>query len=294
MPRQRQEGNRYFSLDVDFFSDKKIKILKARYGADGITIFIYLLCEIYKNVYYLQVDDDFEFVLSDDLNMESNKVKQVMKFLLERSLLDSKLFQSDTILTSAGIQRRFQRMVKSRAIKNPITVGRYWLLSEEETETFIKVNLSLNNSENNDDNSKKNNDDFRNNETKEKEKKIKDIYTAPQESYFEDRLLNDAFLLFIQSRQSHGEKLSYEQILCYRDELKEMSTKTEELIAIAKKAFMNGWKNFYPLKKKESNTSGKKNEVKNRFNNFQQRNYDFDEYEKKLLNQGGGTDDTSD
>ena len=32
MARRKQEGNRFFRLDVDFFSDKKIKILKARYA----------------------------------------------------------------------------------------------------------------------------------------------------------------------------------------------------------------------------------------------------------------------
>lgn len=271
MPRQRQEGNRYFSLDVDFFSDKKTKILKARYGADGITIYIYLLCEIYKNGYYLQVDDDFEFIISDDLNMDSNKVKQVMKFLLERSLLDSKLFQSDTILTSAGIQRRYQRMVKSRAVKNPITVGRYWLLSEEETETFIKVNPSLNNSENNQLNSRNNDDNSKNYDTKEKEKKRKYIYTASPETYFEDSALNDAFLQFIQARQEKGDNLSKEQVLCYRDDLCSMSDKTEEQIAIAKRAFMNNWKNFYPLNKQPKGSAGKKSGNSNRFNNFPQR-----------------------
>lgn len=35
MARRRQEGNLFFRLDVDFFSDRKVKILKARYGADG-------------------------------------------------------------------------------------------------------------------------------------------------------------------------------------------------------------------------------------------------------------------
>lgn len=51
MARRKQEGNRFFRLDVDFFSDKKIKILKARYGADGITLYMYFLCEIYKSGY---------------------------------------------------------------------------------------------------------------------------------------------------------------------------------------------------------------------------------------------------
>ena len=40
MARRKQEGNRFFRLDVDFFSDKKVKILKARYGADGVTFCI--------------------------------------------------------------------------------------------------------------------------------------------------------------------------------------------------------------------------------------------------------------
>ena len=98
MARKKQEGNRFFRMDADF-SDRKIKILKARYGADGIVLYLYLLCEIYKTGYYLQVDDDFEYIISDDLNMDGNKVKQVLNFLLERSLFDDTLFQSDkTIL----------------------------------------------------------------------------------------------------------------------------------------------------------------------------------------------------
>ena len=121
MARKKQEGNRFFRMDADFFSDRKIKILKARYGADGIVLYLYLLCEIYKTGYYLQVDDDFEYIISDDLNMDGNKVKQVLNFLLERSLFDDTLFQSDKVLTSAGIQRRYQAMVKARATKTPIT-----------------------------------------------------------------------------------------------------------------------------------------------------------------------------
>jgi len=42
--RKQSQGLDYFPLEIDFFSDKKIKILKARYGADGITIYLYLLC----------------------------------------------------------------------------------------------------------------------------------------------------------------------------------------------------------------------------------------------------------
>lgn len=285
MGRLRKEGNEFFSFDVDFFSDRKIKILKARYGADGITLYIYLLCEIYKNGFYLKLDEDFEFIVSDDLNMNSDKVKQVLTFLLERSMFDKQLFQSDAVLTSTGIQRRYQLMVKSRAVKNPITVERYWLLSEEETETFIKVNSFLNNSKNNEDNSKKNNLNSEKNDTKEKKGKEKNIYidTAETKVVFQDKDLESAFQLFVTCRAQNGQKLTEEQIILLREELQNLGDTVQEQIAIAKKATVNGWKSFYPLKKQESKKQKPKNS--NKFNNFHQRDYDMAALEKELLNQ---------
>lgn len=285
MGRLRKEGNEFFSFDVDFFSDKKIKILKARYGADGITLYIYLLCEIYKNGFYLKVDEDFEFIASDDLNMNSDKVKQVLTFLLERSMFDKQLFQSDAVLTSTGIQRRYQLMVKSRAVKNPIKVERYWLLSEEETETFIKVNSFLNNSENNEDNSRKNDFNSENNDTKEKKGKEKNIdrdIEKKSEIAFADKDLEAAFQLFVTCRAQNGHKLAEGQIILLREELQSLGENVQERIAIVKKATVNGWKSFYPLKKQDSKKQKPKSS--NKFNNFHQRDYDMQSLEKQLLN----------
>ena len=181
-------------------------------------------------------------------------------------------------------------MVKARALKNPITVEGFWLLSEEETETFIKVNPSLNNSENNPDNSKKNNDNSEKNDIKGKERKGEYIYTAPPGTYFEDSSLNDAFLLFLKVRQNNGDSLTKEQVQLLREELLSMSDKPEELTAIVKKSAMNGWKSFYPLKKARTRKTEAKGS-KNRFNNFPQREYDFEEYEKKLLMHGAGAEE---
>lgn len=167
MARPRKRGIEYFPFDVDFFSDKKIRILKSRFGADGITIYLYLICEIYRNGYYIQLDEDYEYIIADDLGMSNEKVKQVLKFLLERSLLDSTLFQSDTIITSQGIQRRFQSAVKTRGLKSEIEVEeKYWLLSEQETQPFIKCTHNSDNSENNDSYSENNSDNSENNDTK--------------------------------------------------------------------------------------------------------------------------------
>ena len=158
MARPRKRGIEYFPFDVDFFSDKKIRILKSRFGADGIAIYLYLLCEVYKNGYFIQIDEDYEYIIADDLSMSNEKVKQVLKFLLERSLLDSKLFQSDTIITSRGIQCRFQEAIKTRASKSDIEVeSKYWLLSDSETQPFIKFTHNYDYSEKNPSYSEKNN-----------------------------------------------------------------------------------------------------------------------------------------
>ncbi len=168
MARPRKKGIDYFPFDVDFFSDKKIRILKSRFGADGITIYLYLLCEVYRNGYYVQIDEDYEYIIADDLGMSNEKVKQVMKFLLERSLLESTLFKSDTIITSHGIQRRFQEAVKTRGQKSEIEVdGKYWLLSEQETQPFIKCTHNQDYSDKNGSYSKKNNDNSEKKDTKE-------------------------------------------------------------------------------------------------------------------------------
>ena len=157
MGRPRKTGIDYFPFDVDFFSDKKIKILKSRFGVDGITIYLYLLCEIYRNGYYIEYDDDYTYIIADDLGMSGEKVKQVLAYLLERSLLTSILLLPVTVITSHGIQCRFQEAVKVRAAKSGIEVDkRIWLLNEQETLPFIKYTQNEGLSEKNPSKSEKN------------------------------------------------------------------------------------------------------------------------------------------
>ena len=117
MARPQKEGLDYFSFDVGFFSDRKVKIIKARYGVDGLAVYLYVLCEIYKDKgYYLKTDDDFIYTISDDLSMSYEKIGQILNFLLERSLFDDTLFKSDKVLSSRGIQKRFQEAVKQLSL----------------------------------------------------------------------------------------------------------------------------------------------------------------------------------
>jgi len=248
----RKKGLDYFSFDVKFFSDKKIKILKSRYGINGIILYIYLLCEIYDNGYYLKIDNDYEYIISDELNLESNLVKQVMNFLLERSLFDNKLFQSDKVLTSAGIQKRFQLAVKTRAKKNPIIIDRFWLLESEETEPFIKVMHYYDNSENNDDNSRNNSDNSENKgikESKVKESKVKESKVKKESViyYPSDEKLNAAFASYVEARKQMKSPMTSHAVDLAIKKLDDMTSDNDIKIEILEQSIINGWKGIFPL-----------------------------------------------
>lgn len=275
MPRPQKDGIDYFPLDVNFFSDPKIKILKARYGVDGIAVFVYLLCEIYRAGYYIRFDEDRLFIMSDDLNMSSDKVMQVLKFLLDRSMLDSMLFQSDDVLTSAGIQRRFQLAVKERAKKNPVEVKGFWILDEAETEPFIKVNPILNKSQKNTDNSGKNNSNSQElslKKSKVKESKEKNNNTV---TYVPDAELNRALNDFAAYRKGIKKPMTDRAMELLIEKLYSLSTDTGDQIAILNQSIMNGWQGVFPLKEKQK-ASGGKVPAPNQFHNFEQRDTDYD------------------
>ena len=141
MARPKKTGLDYFPFDVDFFSDKKIKRLRASYGSDGVAVYIYMLCEIYRSGYYVEYDDDLILDISDELNISTNAITQILNHLFSRSLLvvlESKLTVPVKIITAASVQRRFQAAKKGG--KREVDVAaEFWVLKKEETESFIKV-----------------------------------------------------------------------------------------------------------------------------------------------------------
>lgn len=176
MARPIKKGLSYFPFDVDFFEDRKIKELKGKYGSDGITVYMYLLCLIYKeNGYFLQLDDGFNYVASADLNMDSDKIGQIINFLCKRSLFDDTLFTSDKVLSARSIQLRYQEAIKARASKTAVQVDKFWILEKEETQGFIQCTHFESFSKKNEGYSEKNEGYSEKNDTKEKESKEKKI-----------------------------------------------------------------------------------------------------------------------
>lgn len=148
MARPIKSGLDYFPFDVDFFLDKKIKRLRAKFGTDGIAVYMYLLCEIYRNGYYIEYDEDLILDIADELNISEGSTTQIMNYLLSRSLLDDTLAKSVKVLTAASIQRRYQE-AKKGGKRDVVVERKFWVLPKKDTQSFIKLYPDDDNSENN-------------------------------------------------------------------------------------------------------------------------------------------------
>ena len=180
MARQKQDGLHYFPFDTDFFyADKRINRLHSRYGNNGLILYIYLLTEIYRKGYYIRWDED----LIDDamgLNLTEGFIKQVMTFFIDRGLIVKIEINTpnnpDTIITSPGIQKRYQEAVKS--LRRDVFVDAdIWLLDERETAAFIKFTPKEPKCSKKGNKCRKNNDKSSKNDTKEiKRNKTNNLY----------------------------------------------------------------------------------------------------------------------
>lgn len=130
MARPIKEGVDYFPFDTNFFNDDKVRLLRSEFGAKGMYILVYLLCDMYgKNGYFIKWDKNKCFLVSDGAGCGCSPeyISELISGALRCSFFDERVFKVFGILTSAGIQRRYLRMFNSR---DYISVyEEYWLLN---------------------------------------------------------------------------------------------------------------------------------------------------------------------
>ncbi len=119
MARTSRRGLDYFPMDIDMFYDLKIRKLIKYQGGKSITIYALLLCNIYKNGYYMEWDDELPFICSELTGFDEAYVSEVIKACLALGLFSKELFDADKILTSKSIQERYSRIcMQSRRVCN--------------------------------------------------------------------------------------------------------------------------------------------------------------------------------
>ncbi len=134
MARPLKDGADYFPKDIDFYTDDKVRLLKAEFGAKGMYLLDYLLCEIYKNGYYIQWDEDKCALVSEGAGCACSPklVDEVVNGCIRRSFFNKRVFDMFGVLTSSGIQRRFVRMLNQRT--KYTFISEYFLLDVNDTD----------------------------------------------------------------------------------------------------------------------------------------------------------------
>ena len=110
MGRNKKIGLDYFPFDIDFFQDLKIRKLIKYQGGKAVTVYALLLCNIYKQGYYMRWDEELPFIVSEQTGFEEAYIREVIKCCLVVGLFSKDLYESDKILTSKGIQERYQKI----------------------------------------------------------------------------------------------------------------------------------------------------------------------------------------
>lgn len=127
MARPRKKGLEYFPVDVDMFSDIKLRKLIRCQGGKAVTVYVCLLCIIYENGYYIRWDEDLLFIISERTGYEEAYIQEVLKSCLAVGLFDRAMW-ADGVLTSRGIQYRYTEVSSRRTS----TIREYSLISAQE------------------------------------------------------------------------------------------------------------------------------------------------------------------
>jgi len=115
MARPVKIGLDYFPFDTGFFGDRKIRRLLKTFGGNGVEVYVFVLCEIYRDKgYYVQCDENFVFDIADGLSLKESFVREVIRHCVVNGLFDQRVYDVENSLTSHGVQKRYLE-VKSRS-----------------------------------------------------------------------------------------------------------------------------------------------------------------------------------
>lgn len=130
MGRQVKTGLDYFPFETKFFNDIKVRKLIKYQGGRSVVIYACLLCNIYEKGYYMLWDNEIPFLVSETTGFEEGYIKEVIKCCLNIGLFEKNLYEKCNVITSKGIQERYDAISKLSKRKNQI--NEFSLINSEE------------------------------------------------------------------------------------------------------------------------------------------------------------------
>ena len=119
-------GVEYFPLDVAL--DDKLELIEAEFGLTGFAVVVKLFQKIYGGQgYYCEWNDEVALLFARKAGLGGNVVSEIVSASVKRGIFDKTLYEKYSILTSAGIQKRYFKAVSRR---KSVEVEKHYLLCE--------------------------------------------------------------------------------------------------------------------------------------------------------------------
>ena len=131
-------GFDYYNLNTDRYLDIRIKRLKKDFGCAGISVYDYILCEVYRvKGCFSEWDESRAFDVAEYFNLKESLVCEIVKYCGSVGLFNKELLDNFSIITSHDIQNQW---VKNSMSIDFDSLNREYLLIEESTIPFYKKN----------------------------------------------------------------------------------------------------------------------------------------------------------
>lgn len=136
MARPQSKGIPYFPVVTEW--DQKMKLVRAKYKLVGVGCVVELWKAIYSEGYALTWDDDAQLMFADENSIDLELLRDIVEFASSRGLFDKTLLETQSVLTSHGIQKQWITVVRKAHRADCEIDAELCLLSDEER-TLEKV-----------------------------------------------------------------------------------------------------------------------------------------------------------
>lgn len=110
MARPTRPGLDYFNVDTKF--EDNLKLIIAIHKNEGLGVMMRLWQKIYGvHGYYAEWGDDNVFLFADEISLPVDILKAIIETCFEKGIFHRGMYQKNKIITSAGIQKRWLRIV---------------------------------------------------------------------------------------------------------------------------------------------------------------------------------------
>ena len=280
--RQNKVGLDYFELDCQM--EEKVRLIQAEYGLKGFAVFVRLLQKIYgEHGYYCEWTQDSELLFMSENGLNSGSLqllRNIVSACIRRNIFSDRLLKEYGILTSCGIQKRYLKATAKREVVN--LKKEYLLISVPKNRKNIVINSisSYGNSISDGINAQSRVEESREDNDNARVTRFNDFFSAyPKQRNLVATEREYCLLLF------NDQDLTEEELIDAAKNYAEAVSilgREERYIKNPERFLKDGtYVDYLEKNYVKPNLSCKKNG--NKFNQFEQNNYDFDELEKELL-----------